>query len=167
MIVLGCSGPFFQASGKGIKDWELAVLSYLVRLGWDMELDLKALWCLAWVSALHGAWRVRRHSVSLHCYNKTFCAALQDRHWLRNHLFHNSSHKPLFNFLSHFLVGFGGSLLAQHGALAWGMLFCIRGNKLSMTPVTVIEECLKCGAWGSISGIFVRVMTWFQHVVTK
>lgn len=120
--MLGISGAFFQASGKGIKDWELAVLSYMVRLGWDMELvvTLKLCGVLRHLCerCVYCKSMVCMASVSFHLTAPiTFCATSQDWHWLRNHLFHNSSHKPLLNFLSYFLISFDGLLLAQHGVL--------------------------------------------------
>lgn len=53
------------------------------------------------------------------------CYFFQVWHRLSNHLFHNSLHKPLFNFLSHFLISFDGLLAAQHGVLVCRMSFYI------------------------------------------
>lgn len=178
---VGLFGPFFQASGKGIQDWELAVLSYMVRLGWRMELDVTLKLCSFLHGSLsgttrNGAFSQSKHGVyglcviSLHCYSETFCATFQDGQLLRNRLFHNSLHKPLFNFLWHVLISFDGSLPAQHGVLM------LRNNILHQHYKYTFQASCNC-YWrvfwnavhdaASICGFVVLIMTWFQHVVTK
>lgn len=152
----------------------------MVRLGWDMELDVTLKLCgfshgSQSCASVNGAFlSLWKHGVygpcviSLYRYNETFCATFRDWHWLRNHLFHNSLRKPLFNFLSHFLISFDGSLLVQHGVLMCRMSFYISTiNTNFMPPVIAIEKCVTCVAWGKVCGIFALVMTWFQHALTK